>query len=56
MLNRVTKPFTQLVERYLPAPFIFVILLTLLSFIIASLFTPSSPVEVLDAWGGGFWN
>lgn len=56
MLNRVAKPFTQLVERYLPDPFIFVILLTLLSIIIASLFTPANPVEVLDAWGRGFWN
>ena len=56
MLNRVAKPFTQLVERYLPDPFIFVILLTLLSFVIASLFTPATPVEVLDAWGSGFWN
>ncbi|WP_278369021.1 short-chain fatty acid transporter [Pseudoalteromonas lipolytica] len=56
MLNRVAKPFTKLVERYLPDPFIFVILLTLLSFIVASIFTPSSPVQVLAAWGGGFWN
>jgi short-chain fatty acids transporter len=56
MLNRVAKPFTKLVERYLPDPFIFVILLTLLSFIVASLFTPSTPTQVLAAWGGGFWN
>ncbi len=56
MLNRVAKPFTKLVERYLPDPFIFVILLTLLSFILASLFTPSTPTQVLSAWGGGFWN
>ena len=56
MLNRVAKPFTKLVERYLPDPFVFVILLTLLSFIVASLFTPSTPTQVLAAWGGGFWN
>ena len=56
MLNRVAKPFTNLVERYLPDPFVFVILLTLLSFIVASLFTPSTPTQVLAAWGGGFWN
>ena len=56
MLNRVAKPFTKLVERYLPDPFVFVILLTLLSFIVASLFTPSTPTQVLAGWGGGFWN
>ena len=56
MLNKIAKPFTKLVERYLPDPFIFVILLTLLTFIIATLVTPSSPQQVLTAWGSGFWN
>ncbi|WOC26458.1 TIGR00366 family protein [Pseudoalteromonas sp. N1230-9] len=56
MLNHVAKPFTKLVERYLPDPFIFVILLTFLSFIVAGIFTPSTPVQILTAWGSGFWN
>ena len=56
MLNKIAKPFTKLVERYLPDPFIFVILLTLLTFIIATFVTPSSPQQVLTAWGSGFWN
>jgi short-chain fatty acids transporter len=56
MLNRVAKPFTLLVERYLPDPFIFVIILTLLSAIMATAFTPANPVQVLNAWGSGFWN
>lgn len=56
MLNHVAKPFTKLVERYLPDPFIFVILLTLLTFIIACVVTPSNPQQVLSAWGSGFWN
>ncbi|KPH60015.1 short-chain fatty acid transporter [Pseudoalteromonas porphyrae] len=56
MLNSVAKPFTKLVERYLPDPFVFVILLTLVTFALACIFTPSSSLEVLDAWGSGFWN
>ena len=56
MLNHVAKPFTKLVERYLPDPFIFVILLTFLSFIVAGIFTPSTPIQILTAWGSGFWN
>ena len=56
MLNRIATPFTKLVERYLPDPFIFVILLTLITFAAASIFTPSSSINVLHAWGNGFWN
>jgi len=56
MLNRIATPFTKLVERYLPDPFIFVILLTLITFATASIFTPSSSINVLHAWGNGFWN
>ena len=56
MLNKVAAPFTKLVERYLPDPFIFVIILTLLTLVLASLFTPTASIDVLNAWGGGFWN
>jgi short-chain fatty acids transporter len=56
MLNKIATPFTKLVERYLPDPFIFVILLTLLTLVVAILFTPATSIEVLNAWGGGFWN
>ncbi|TMN83743.1 MULTISPECIES: TIGR00366 family protein [unclassified Pseudoalteromonas] len=56
MLNRIATPFTKLVERYLPDPFIFVILLTLITFCAASIFTPFTSINVLQAWGNGFWN
>jgi len=56
MLNHIAKPFTRLVDRYLPDPFIFVLLLTLITFIIANVFTPASTEQVLSAWGGGFWS
>lgn len=56
MLNHIAKPFTRLVDRYLPDPFIFVLLLTLITFVIANVFTSASTEQVLSAWGGGFWN
>ena len=56
MLNKLATPFTKLVERYLPDPFIFVILLTIITLIAAIAFTPASSVEVLNAWGSGFWD
>ena len=56
MLNKIATPFTKLVERYLPDPFIFVILLSVITLVIASVFTPATGIEVLQAWGDGFWN
>jgi short-chain fatty acids transporter len=56
MLNKIATPFTKLVERYLPDPFIFVILLSIITLLCASLFTPSTSLEVINAWGSGFWN
>ncbi|TMP11695.1 short-chain fatty acid transporter [Pseudoalteromonas sp. S3178] len=56
MLNKIATPFTKLVERYLPDPFIFVILLSIITLLGASLFTPSTSIEVINTWGSGFWN
>lgn len=56
MLNRVSKPFVRLVERYLPDPYIFVLLLTLAAFIAAMVVEGQSPVAVVTMWGDGFWN
>jgi short-chain fatty acids transporter len=56
MLNKVASPFTKLVERYLPDPFIFVILLTIITLVIANLATPATTLEVITSWGSGFWN
>ncbi|SFU01584.1 short-chain fatty acids transporter [Pseudoalteromonas sp. DSM 26666] len=56
MLNKVASPLTKLVERYLPDPFIFVILLTIITLVIANLATPATTLEVITSWGSGFWN
>lgn len=56
MLNRIARPFTAMVERYLPDPFVFVLLLSALVLGSAILTTNSSSVEVLQIWGNGFWN
>ncbi|TMP32995.1 short-chain fatty acid transporter [Pseudoalteromonas rubra] len=56
MLNRITQPLSRLVERYLPDPYIFVCLLTMLVLALASMFTPTTPTEALSIWGQGFWN
>lgn len=55
MLNRVATPFVKLVERYLPDPYIFVLLLTLVVFAAAMLVEGHSLAVVIDQWGSGLW-
>ncbi|BFT29858.1 short-chain fatty acid transporter [Alteromonas sp. D210916BOD_24] len=55
MLNRATQPFIKLVERYLPDPYIFVLLLTLVTFAAAVLVEQQPVQTVITMWGEGFW-
>lgn len=45
-----------MVQRYLPEPFIFAILLTFVAFVVAMPVCHQTPLEVLDNWGGGIWS
>jgi len=54
MLNRLSKPFVYFVERWYPDPLIFAFGLTLLSFIMAMIFTDSSLLTAIIGWGDGF--
>lgn len=44
------------VERWMPNPFLFAILLTYVAAIAALLSEGSGPVEIAQSWYGGFWN
>lgn len=46
---------SALVEEYLPNAFLFAVLLTFLTMIIAVLFTSKGPAAVATHWGYGFW-
>ena len=46
----------RLVQRWLPEPFIFAILLTVVAAVTAMGVCSQSLVEVLEHWGGGVWN
>ena len=48
-LNSLSKPFVRLVERYYPDAFIFVIVLSVLTFVLALVNTDSTSVEVFEA-------
>ncbi|MFV8571541.1 short-chain fatty acid transporter [Marinobacter sp. SBS5] len=56
MLERASKPMVSLVEKYLPDPYLFVIILTLLTFISAIVFEGHGPMAVVEMWGNSFWN
>lgn len=51
--DRLAKPFVRLVDKYYPDAFLFVIILSVLTFVLAITLTDSSSVETLKAWGGG---
>src|SRR5699024_1763839 len=43
------------VERYLPDPYIFVLLLTIIAAIAAMAVEQTGPVDLMRMWGDGFW-
>ena len=45
----------KLVERWLPDPFLFAIVLTFLTFIMGIIFTGQTPMAMVGHWGSGFW-
>lgn len=55
-MSKITAFFTELMRKYLPDPFVFAIMLTLLTMVLA--FTVESrPLQlVVQDWGKGFWS
>ena len=53
VLQAISARIVVIVERYLPEPFAFAILMTAVTLLLALAVTPASPTEVLVAWGEG---
>lgn len=56
MIQKIAKQCVRMVQRYLPEPFIFAILLTFLVFVLAIPVGRQTPLEVLENWGNGIWS
>ena len=56
MLHKITMGSVRLVERWLPDPFIFVLLLTLVVFLAGMGFEAQTPLAMIGHWGDGFWS
>jgi len=56
MFQKVIRACVKVVQRYLPEPFIFAILLTVAAFAIAIPVCHQTPLEVVEHWGDGVWS
>ncbi len=54
-MRLLTRFFVSLVQKYLPDPYLFAVLLTFLVFIGGIILTDSSPLDMAVHWGNGFW-
>tara|TARA_B100001094_G_C18189740_1_gene806309 strand:+ start:145 stop:1482 length:1338 start_codon:yes stop_codon:yes gene_type:complete len=55
MLNRISRPLVILVEKYLPDPFIFVLVLTFIVMAGSVGIQGHSWLKTIQFWGQGFW-
>lgn len=55
MLAAASKPLVRIFDRYLPDPYVFVLILTLVVFAAAVGIEGQSPLAVVTMWGDGFW-
>ncbi len=55
MLTKLGQKFTDAFTKYMPSAYVFALLLTLLTGVLALVFTNSKPIDVLEGWYNGFW-
>ena len=57
MFKKITNGCVKVVNRWLPDPFLFAIILTIVVFIAAMIGTQMGPMQMVTAWGqdSGFW-
>lgn len=55
-MKAVTNFFDRIVRRYLPDAFLFAIILTLIVYVMGIFMTESSPIQMVEHWGSGFWD
>ena len=54
-MQKLINVCVKLVQRWLPEPFIFAIILTLVAALLAMPVCRQTPVEVIEHWGNGVW-
>ena len=56
MFKKITNACVALVQRYLPDPFLFAVILTFFVFIFGMISTSQGPMQMVVHWSNGFWN
>ena len=56
MFSAITNVSVQLVNRYLPSPFVFSIVLTLIAFAVGLAITGQDMIAMAGHWGNGLWS
>ncbi|MDL2227730.1 short-chain fatty acid transporter [Odoribacter sp. OttesenSCG-928-L07] len=56
MFKRFTNACVNLIQKYLPDPFIFCIILTVIVFVLAMPLTHQGPIGIINHWGNGVWS
>ncbi|SHH65820.1 short-chain fatty acid transporter [Winogradskyella jejuensis] len=55
MLTKLGQKFTDGFTKYMPSAYVFALLLTLITGILALTLTDAKPITVLEGWYDGFW-
>ena len=55
MFKKFTNACVTLVNKYLPDPFLFAVILTFIVVLLGLAFTGQGPMDMVKHWGNGFW-
>lgn len=55
MIKKMTAGCVSLVQKYLPDPFLFALLLSAIVFILGIALNGETPLAMIQHWGAGFW-
>ncbi len=56
MFKKFTNACVTVVQKYLPDPFLFCMILTFFLFIVGIFSTSQTPIAMIQHWGTGFWS
>ena len=56
MFQKIIRGCVKLVQKYLPEPFIFAIILTLVAMVVVMPVCHQTPLEVINKCGNGVWS
>lgn len=55
IISAISGVFSSIIKKYLPDPFLFAVILTLLTVILGVILQQKSPMDMIVYWGQGFW-